>query len=100
MVIADTSKLNFLTSIQIAFKEWINNDFTILIYVIKLTLAALLAMSISMFLNLSSPQTSVFTVFIVMQIHSGLVFSKSFYRFLGTLVGFIISLILDRKSVV
>ena len=94
MVIADTSKLNFLTSIQIAFKEWINNDFTILIYVIKLTSAALLAMSISMFLNLSSPQTSVFTVFIVMQIHSGLVFSKSFYRFLGTLVGFIISLIL------
>lgn len=87
-------KSDFLFSIKTAFQEWTNSDLTILIYVIKLTTAALLAMSVSMFLNFSSPQTSVFTVFIVMQIHSGLVFSKSFYRFLGTLIGFIISLVL------
>ena len=94
MVTANILKSDLFTLIQIAFKEWINSDLTILVYVIKLTIAALLAMSVSMFLNLSSPQTSVFTVFIVMQIHSGLVFSKSFYRFLGTLIGFIISLVL------
>ncbi len=72
MLIANTLKSNFFSSIQVAFQEWINNDLTILVYVIKLTIAALLAMSISMFFNLSSPQTSIFTVFIVMQIHSGL----------------------------
>jgi len=77
-----------------AFQEWINGDLTIIIYVVKLTIAALIAMSVSMFLNLSSPQTSVFTVFIVMQMYSGMVFSKSFYRFLGTVIGFIISLVL------
>ena len=94
MVEVNISKSDFLVSIKTAFKEWINSDLTILIYVSKLTIAALLAMSVSMFLNFSSPQTSVFTVFIVMQMHSGLVFSKSFYRFLGTLLGFIISLVL------
>ena len=94
MVEVNISKSDFLVSIKTAFKEWINSDLTILIYVSKLTIAALLAMSVSMFFNLSSPQTSVFTVFIVMQMHSGLVFSKSFYRFLGTLIGFIISLVL------
>lgn len=94
MVEVNISKSDFLFSTKTAFQEWVNSDLTILIYVIKLTIAALLAMSVSMFLNFSSPQTSVFTVFIVMQIHSGLVFSKSFYRFLGTLIGFVISLVL------
>lgn len=94
MAEANILKFDFFASFKIAFQEWINSDLTIFIYVIKLTIAALLAMSVSMFLNLSSPQTSVFTVFIVMQIHSGLVFSKSFYRFLGTLIGFVISLVL------
>lgn len=88
------AKLSFLFSLKLALNEWISKDLINIIYIIKLTIAALVAMSVSMFLNLSSPQTSVFTVFIVMQIHSGMVFSKSFYRFLGTLIGFIISLVL------
>ena len=67
MVEVNISKSDFLVSIKTAFKEWINSDLTILIYVSKLTIAALLAMSVSMFFILSSPQTSVFTVFIVMQ---------------------------------
>lgn len=79
---------------KIAFNEWLNSDLTILVYITKVTLAALIAMSVSMYFNLSSPQTSVFTVFIVMQIYSGMVFSKSFYRFLGTVIGFLISIIL------
>lgn len=94
MIRIEKSESVFFDSFKIAIKEWLNSDLTIILFVIKLTIAALLAMSVSMFFNLSSPQTSVFTVFIVMQIHSGLVFSKSFYRFLGTLIGFIISLVL------
>ncbi|MGE0052425.1 MAG: FUSC family protein, partial [Arcobacter sp.] len=79
---------------KIAFQEWLNSDLLLLIYITKLTIAALIAMSVSMIFNLSSPQTSVFTVFIVMQMYSGMVFSKSFYRFLGTVIGFVIALIL------
>jgi uncharacterized membrane protein YgaE (UPF0421/DUF939 family) len=94
MIEVKLSKLSFLSLFKSAISEWISSDLTIIIYIIKLTISALLAMSISMFFNLSSPQTSVFTVFIVMQMHSGLVFSKSFYRFLGTFIGFVISLVL------
>lgn len=94
MTEAKISILSFIDLVKMAINEWINGDLTIIVYVIKLTIAALLAMSVSMFFNLSSPQTSVFTVFIVMQMYSGMVFSKSFYRFLGTLIGFIISLVL------
>lgn len=85
---------SFLRVFKIAINEWINDDLTILVYIAKVTLATLLAMSISMYLNLSSPQTSIFTVFIVMQIHSGQVFSKSFFRFVGTALGFIVTLVL------
>ena len=77
-----------------AFLEWKNSDLSIMIFVVKVTIAALLAMSVSMYFNLSSPQTSVFTVFIVMQMHSGMVFSKSFYRFMGTILGFLVALLL------
>jgi uncharacterized membrane protein YccC len=94
---AKALRYSILSSFKLAIQEWISAEFVIIIYVIKLTIATLLAMSISMFFNLSSPQTSIFTVFIVMQIHSGLVFSKSFYRFLGTLIGFIIALILTSS---
>ena len=94
MTEAKISISSIFFSLKESIIEWINSDLTIIIYVIKLTMAALLAMSVSMYFNLSSPQTSVFTVFIVMQMYSGMVFSKSFYRFLGTLIGFIISLVL------
>ncbi|MDD2266841.1 FUSC family protein [Sulfuricurvum sp.] len=74
--------------------EWRTNDAPTLIYMAKATLAGLLALWISMTLNLPDPRTAIFTVFIVMQPQSGLVFSKSYYRVLGTVAGVGMSLIL------
>ncbi|WP_404320197.1 FUSC family protein [Malaciobacter canalis] len=82
------------TTLKYAIKEWINQDLPILKYIVKSTTAALLALSICMYFNLEMPQTSVFTVFIVMQPFSGLVYSKSFYRLVGTIIGTIMALIL------
>ncbi len=75
-------------------KEWLRLDAPNVTYVIKATMAIILAMSLSMMLGFSTPQTSVLTAFLVMQPHSGMVFSKSFYRFVGTVLGAIIAIIL------
>ncbi|RXJ68117.1 hypothetical protein CRV08_07615 [Halarcobacter ebronensis] len=77
-----------------AFNEWLNKDLPAVKYIIKSTLASLLSLSICMYFNLSMPQTSVFTVFIVMQPFSGPVFSKSFYRLIGTFIGTMMALVL------
>jgi uncharacterized membrane protein YccC len=53
----------------------------------KTTLAALLAMWISMRFELGQPVTAIVTVFLLMQPQSGLVLTKSIYRMLGTLAG-------------
>ncbi|MDD2357152.1 MAG: FUSC family protein [Thiovulaceae bacterium] len=74
-----------------AFREWLIKDAPTLIYMVKATIAALLAMFVSMTLTLSDPRTAIFTTFIVMQPQSGLVFSKSYYRVLGTIAGVIMS---------
>ena len=79
---------------QRGFYEWWSNDAPTLIYMAKATLAGLLALWISMTLNLPDPRTAIFTVFIVMQPQSGLVFSKSYYRVLGTTAGVGMSLVL------
>ncbi|MBV5320604.1 MAG: FUSC family protein [Sulfuricurvum sp.] len=74
--------------------EWLTIDAAVLIYMAKAIIAALLALWISMKLNLPDPRTAIFTVFIVMQPQSGLVFSKSYYRVLGTIAGVGMSLII------
>lgn len=79
---------------QRGFYEWRTNDAPTLIYMAKATIAGLLALWISMMLNLPDPRTAIFTVFIVMQPQSGLVFSKSYYRVLGTIAGVGMSLLL------
>lgn len=76
------------------FYEWVNLDAPILIYMLKTVIAALLALWISMKLNLPDPRTAVFSTFIVMQPQSGMVFSKSYYRVLGTVAGVGMSLII------
>ncbi len=65
-----------------------------LIFVLKTALAAILALWIGYRLELESPQTAVVTVFIVMQVRTGLVVAKGFYRALGTVVGSGVSLVL------
>ncbi|MDD4950844.1 FUSC family protein [Sulfuricurvum sp.] len=77
-----------------AFNEWLSIDAPILIYMLKATVAGLSALWISMKLNLPDPRTAIFTVFIVMQPQSGLVFSKSYYRVVGTMVGVGMSLLM------
>ncbi|WP_294913388.1 FUSC family protein [Sulfuricurvum sp. UBA5598] len=77
-----------------AFAEWRAQDAPVLIYMAKAAIAGLLALSVSMILNLPDPRTAIFTSFIVMQPQSGLVFSKSYYRILGTVAGVAVSLAL------
>lgn len=79
---------------QRTLSEWLSIDAPVLIYMAKATIAALLALWIAMTLNMPDPRTAIFTVFIVMQPQSGLVFSKSYYRVLGTIAGVGISLVL------
>ncbi len=73
--------------IKVAAHEWFIKDLPGFLYVIKSVSASLLALSLCIVFNLSMPQTAIFTVFIVMQPFSGPVFSKSFYRLIGTVVG-------------
>ncbi len=54
---------------------------------LKVLIAAFLTLWLAMRLELPQPRTAMITVFIVMQPQSGQVFAKSFYRFLGTLAG-------------
>ena len=77
-----------------ALAEWRAEDAPVLIYMAKAAIAGLLALSVSMILNLPDPRTAIFTSFIVMQPQSGLVFSKSYYRILGTVAGVAVSLAL------
>lgn len=63
-------------------------------YVVKAVAAALLALLISLLADLDSPRTAMFAVYLVMQAQSGLVFQKSYYRLLGTVVGAVVSVIL------
>jgi uncharacterized membrane protein YccC len=75
-------------------QEWLTIDAPVLIYMGKTIIAALLALWIAMKLNMPDPRTAIFTVFIVMQPQSGLVFAKSYYRVLGTIAGVGISLVI------
>ncbi|MDP2849471.1 MAG: FUSC family protein [Sulfuricurvum sp.] len=79
---------------QRTLQEWLTIDAPVLIYMAKTLIAALLALWIAMKLNMPDPRTAIFTVFIVMQPQSGLVFAKSYYRVLGTIAGVGISLVI------
>jgi uncharacterized membrane protein YccC len=70
-----------------AWRDWLRSDGLAWIHVAKTVAAALIAMGIAMRLELPQPRSAMVTVFIVMQPQSGLVLAKSFYRFVGTLVG-------------
>ncbi len=88
------SSQSLAISVKNTFEEWLVKDAPTLIYMAKATIAALLAMFVSMTLTLADPRTAMFTTFIVMQPQSGLVFSKSYYRVLGTIAGVIMSVLM------
>ena len=57
------------------------------IFVVKSLLAVYIAAWLAMWLQLEQPATTMITVSIVMNPHSGMVLAKSFYRAIGTLAG-------------
>ncbi|MGU9816687.1 FUSC family protein [Pseudomonas sp. LF135] len=69
------------------FFDWARSDGVTWVYIFKVLIAAFLTLWLAMRLELPQPRTAMITVFIVMQPQSGQVFAKSFYRFLGTLTG-------------
>ncbi|MFC5475449.1 FUSC family protein [Paraherbaspirillum soli] len=77
-----------------ASAAWVMAQAPVIIYMLKLTVAVLLALGLSLRFDLSKPSTAMLTVIIVMQPRSALVLAKSFYRFLGTVAGVMLSLLL------
>ncbi|MEA9977657.1 MULTISPECIES: FUSC family protein [unclassified Pseudomonas] len=69
------------------FFAWARSDGVTWIYIFKVLFAAFVTYWIALRLELPQPRTSMITVFIVMQLQSGHVFAKSFYRIIGTLAG-------------
>jgi uncharacterized membrane protein YccC len=76
------------------FFDWARSDGVTWIYIFKVLIAAFLTLWLAMRLELPQPRTAMITVFIVMQPQSGQVFAKSFYRFLGTLAGSAVMVVL------
>ncbi|WAH57879.1 FUSC family protein [Pseudomonas silvicola] len=76
------------------FFEWARSDGVTWVYIFKTLLAAFVTLWLAMRLELPQPRTAMITVFIVMQLQSGHVFAKSFYRFLGTIAGSVVTVAL------
>lgn len=74
--------------------EWARSDGVTWAYIFKVLLAAFLTLWLAMRLELPQPRTAMITVFIVMQLQSGHVFAKSFYRLLGTVAGSAVTVLL------
>jgi len=87
-------KAHDLALLQAGWREWLTEDAPIITYIFKVLLACLLAMWLSLRFELDQPRTAMMTVAIVMQFRSGMVFAKSYYRFLGTSVGILVSFLL------
>jgi len=83
-----------LPPLHSAWREWLSEDAPVIGYMLKVLLACLLAMWLSLRFELDQPRTAMLTVAIVMQSRSGMVFAKSYYRLIGTLVGVVVSFIL------
>jgi uncharacterized membrane protein YccC len=64
-----------------------------MIFAAKTTASGLIALLVAFTFNLDQPQWALLTVFIVAQPQSGLVFAKSFYRIIGSLVGAAVALL-------
>src|SRR5215831_6686874 len=62
------------------------------VFAAKTMASGLIALLIAFTFNLDQPQWSLLTVFIVAQPQSGLVFAKSYYRIIGTLIGAAVAL--------
>ena len=84
----------WLSEVRREFAVWGKTDGKGWLFVFKTTLAALLAMGISMRFELGQPVTAMVTVYVIMQLQTGMVLTKSFYRIIGTVAGATASLAL------
>ncbi|WP_420212135.1 FUSC family protein [Burkholderia aenigmatica] len=76
-------------------REFGRTDGMRLIHVAKTTIAVVLAMGLSMRLELAAPRTAMVTVVILMMHqHSGMVMARGFYRGIGMLVGNLAAIVL------
>ncbi|SFI20886.1 Uncharacterized membrane protein YccC [Collimonas sp. OK307] len=91
--IAD-NRHSWLDHLKHAAVGWVEGHGQDLLYISKILLATLLALGLSLLFDLSKPGTAMVTVVIVLQPRSGLVLAKGFYRFVGTGVGVVMSIIL------
>jgi uncharacterized membrane protein YccC len=87
-------KNRILVPLQSVLRDWQREDAPTIMYIAKVIIACLLAMWLSLRFELDQPRTAMLTVVIVMQSRTGMVFTKSFYRLLGTIVGITVSFIL------
>ncbi|RQM50992.1 FUSC family protein [Paraburkholderia bannensis] len=81
-------------SILDSLKAWLKSDGLAWLFAFKAALAAILAVGISMQLELPQPKTAMVTVFIVMRPQTGLVLARGFYRLCGTMVGVTVAMTL------
>jgi len=89
-----SSRNHWLDHLKHAAVSWLEGHGQDLLYISKILLATMLALGLSLLFDLSKPGTAMVTVIIVLQPRSGLVLAKGFYRFIGTSVGVIMSIIL------
>ncbi|MDR3581506.1 MAG: FUSC family protein [Oryzomonas sp.] len=76
------------------FAAWGKTEGLGWIFVLKTTIAALMALGISLRLELGQPVTAMITVYIIMHPQTGMVLTKSLYRVCGTFAGALASLTL------
>ncbi|RQH08859.1 FUSC family protein [Paraburkholderia dinghuensis] len=82
-----------------ALRDWPSAEGAIWLHLLKTVMAGLLAMGIAMLLDLPQPRIAMTTVFVLMQPLSGMVFAKSVYRIVGTVVGMIAAVVLGAVFV-
>ncbi|HEX8992969.1 MAG TPA: FUSC family protein [Anaerolineales bacterium] len=88
-----TTKYLFGTARQ-ELAAWGKAEIQNWVFALKVCLATLLAMGLSMQLQLDQPRTAMITVFVVMQPHTGMILAKSLYRIGATMAGTLASLLL------
>jgi uncharacterized membrane protein YccC len=93
LVTANSAK-SWLGALRQEFVAWEKTEGMGWMFVFKTTFAALLALGISLRLELGQPVTAMITVYIIMHPQNGMVLTKSLYRVCGTLAGTIASLTL------
>ncbi|WP_250529392.1 FUSC family protein [Caballeronia sp. ATUFL_F1_KS4A] len=88
-----------LQQARLSMRDWLVTDGHVWLHLAKTLLAAFIAMSIAMRLELPQPRVAMTTTFVLMQPFSGMVLAKSVYRFAGTALGMIAALALGAVFV-